>query len=260
MKPHHLVAGLPGAPPLVLSNSLGTTLELWDRNVPALVEHFRVIRYDHRGHGRSPAPPGPYDVEQLALDVLELLDELEIERTSFCGLSLGGAIGLWLGVNAAERLDALVVACSAARFGEPAGWLTRASAVREHGMRAISEGVVERWFTPSLRGSDPELVDRFRRRLEATRPEGYARCCEAIARWDFRDRLDEVRVPTLVLVAAEDQAAPPEQGRAIAEGVPGAALAFVEEAAHLANVERPAEFSALALEHFGAAARTGRPS
>ena len=237
MKPHHLVAGLPGAPPLVLSNSLGTTLELWDRNVPALVEHFRVIRYDHRGHGRSPAPPGPYDVEQLALDVLELLDELEIERTSFCGLSLGGAIGLWLGVNAAERLDALVVACSAARFGEPAGW-----------------------FTPSLRGSDPELVDRFRRRLEATRPEGYARCCEAIARWDFRDRLDEVRVPTLVLVAAEDQAAPPEEGRAIAEGVPGAALAFVEEAAHLANVERPAEFSALALEHLGAAARTGRPS
>jgi 3-oxoadipate enol-lactonase len=260
MKLHHRLDGPHGAPALVLSNSLGTTLELWDPNVPPLAAHFRVIRYDHRGHGRSEPPTEPFEVEQLALDVVELLDELGIERASFCGTSIGGAIGLWLGANAAERLDRLVVACTAARFGEPAGWLERARTVREHGLATISERVVDRWFTPSLRARDPELVERFRRMLEATPPEAYARCCEAIARWDFRERLEEVRVPTLVVAAAEDPATPLEEGRAIADGVPGAELAVLAQAAHLANVERPVEFSALALEHLGVAAHTGRPS
>jgi 3-oxoadipate enol-lactonase len=260
MKPHHLVEGLPSAPALVLSNSLGTTLELWDLNVLALAEHFRVIRYDHRGHGRSPSPAGPYDVEQLALDVLELLDELQVERASFCGISLGGAVGLWLGANAADRLDRLVVACSSARFGEPAGWLERARTVREHGLRAISQAVVARWFTPEFERELPALVARFRRKLEAMPPEGYASCCDAIARWDFRDRLGEVRVPTLVVTAMEDPATPPAEGRAIAEGVPGAELVVIEDAAHLANVARPVEFSALVIEHLRTATQTGRPS
>jgi 3-oxoadipate enol-lactonase len=260
MKPHHLLEGLPSAPALVLSNSLGTRLELWDTNVLALAERFRVIRYDHRGHGRSPAPPGPYDVEHLALDVLELLDDLEIERASFCGISLGGAIGLWLGANAPDRLDRLVVVCSAARFGEPAGWLERARTVREHGLPSISEAVLARWFTPRFEREMPELVDRFRRMLEATPREGYASCCEAIARWDFRERLEEVRVPTLVVAAADDPATPPADARAIADGIPGAVLAVVEDAAHLVNVERPTQFSALALEHLSIAAQTGRPS
>ena len=260
MKLHYRLDGPPGAPALVLSNSLGTTLELWNANVPALAEHFCVIRYDHRGHGHSPPPPGPYEVEDLALDVLELLDELEIERASFCGISLGGAIGLWLGANAADRLDRVVVACSAARFGDPAGWLERARTVRAQGLTAISETVLDRWFTPSLRRSDPELADRFRRMLEATPPEGYARCCEAIARWDFRGRLERVRVRTLVVAAEEDPATPAAEGRAIADRVPGAQLALIADAAHLANVERPAEFSTLALDHLGVPAHTGRPT
>jgi 3-oxoadipate enol-lactonase len=260
VKLHHRLDGPRSAPALVLSNSLGTTLELWDANVPALAEHFRVVRYDHRGHGHSRPPEAPYEVERLALDVIELLDELEIERACFCGISVGGAIGLWLGANAADRLDRLVVACTAPRFGDPAGWLERARTVREHGLPAISQTVVDRWFTPGLRRRDPGLVDRFRRMLEATPPEGYATCCEAIARWDFRERLEEIRVPTLVVAAADDPATPPAEGRAIADGVPGAVLAVILKAAHLANVERPAEFSTLALEHLGVAAHTGRAS
>lgn len=260
MKLYHRLEGAPGAPVLVLSNSLGTTLELWDTNLEALTAHLRVLRYDQRGHGRSPVPRAPYDVGDLGRDVLQLLDEIEIGRASFCGLSLGGAIGLWLGANAHDRFDRLVVACTAARFGSPAGWLARARTVRDRGLRAISGLVLERWFTPTLRHNEPELVRRFRRMLETTAPEGYASCCEAIARWDFGERLEGVRVPTLVIAAADDPATPPAEGRAIADRISGAELAVIENAAHLANVERPPEFSTLVLAHLGLTVHAGRPT
>jgi 3-oxoadipate enol-lactonase len=236
---------------LVLSSSLGTTLELWDVNVGTLGERFRLLRYDHRGHGGSPLQKGPYTVDMLAGDVLELLDEHGFERVSFCGLSLGGAVGLWLGAFASERIDRLVVACSSARFGPPQGWLERAVTVRSEGVSAISETGIGRWFTTDFARREPDLVDHYRKMLEATPPEGYAGCCEAIAAWDFRKNLVQVRVPTLVISASDDPSTPVEHGRLIAESVPGAELALVDDAAHLANVAQPAEFARLVLRHLG---------
>jgi 3-oxoadipate enol-lactonase len=252
VKLYHRFDGPSDAPVLVLSSSLGTTLELWDVNVGALAERFRVLRYDHRGHGRSPLQRGSYTVDELASDVLELLDEHDLERVAFCGLSLGGAVGLWLGAFAAERIDRLVIACSSAQFGPPENWLERAGTVRSDGVSAISDSVIRRWFTADLARREPDLVHRFRGMLEATPSEGYAGYCEAIAAWDFRRNLGEVRVPTLVIAGSDDPSTPPEHGRLIAEGVPDARLEIVEDAAHLVNVAQPAEFSRLVLHHLGA--------
>lgn len=246
---HHRLDGSEDAPVLALGNSLGTTLELWDANVPAFAERFRVLRFDARGHGRSPVPAGPYRVDDLGTDVLDLLDALSVERVHFCGISLGGAVGLWLAAAAPERLERLVVACSAARFGPSEGWLERARLVREKGVSAVSEVVVGRWFTPELAREHPEVVEGFRQMLESTPVDGYTACCEAVASWDFRERLSEVRVPALVIAASEDQSAPPDWGRAVADGVAGARFELLEGAAHLANVERPEEFCRLVLEH-----------
>jgi 3-oxoadipate enol-lactonase len=246
---HHRFQGPENAPVLVLASSLGTTLELWDANVDSFAAHFRVLRYDHRGHGRSPVPPGPYEVADLADDVLGLLDAHELGSVSWCGISLGGAVGLWLAANAPERLDRLVVACSSARFGPAEGWIERARIVRESGLDAISDAVVERWFTPRLRRDEPGLAERFRAMLEETPREGYAACCEAIAGWDLRDRLGQIRVPTLVVVAEDDPATPPEHGRLLAEGIPGAELATISGAAHLANVEQPEKLSQLVIRY-----------
>jgi 3-oxoadipate enol-lactonase len=236
MKLHHRIEGPEDAPVLVLGNSLGTTLELWDSNLLAFTERLRVLRFDARGHGRSPVPPGPYRVDDLGRDVLDLLDALSLERVQFCGISLGGAVGLWLGASAPERVERLVAACSSAKFGPSESWLERARLVREQGVSAISEVVVGRWFTTELAREQPEVADRFRRMLEATPVDGYAASCEAVAAWDFHDRLGEVRVPTLVIAATEDESAPPASGRAIAAGVPGARFELLEDAAHLANV------------------------
>ena len=253
MRVNHRFDGPSDAPVLVLSSSLGTTLELWDANVDALGERFRVLRYDHRGHGGSPLQKGHYTVDVLAADVLELLDEHGLERVAFCGLSLGGAVGLWLGAFASERIDRLVVACSSAQFGPPEGWLERAAIVRSEGVPAISDTVVGRWFTPDFARREPDVVDRFRGMLEQTPPEGYAGYCDAIAAWDFRKNLGEVSVPTLVISASEDPSTPVEHGRLIAEHVPGAEFAVVDDAAHLVNVAKPEEFARLVLRkrHLG---------
>ncbi len=234
---------------LVLSSSLGTTLELWDANVAAFAQRFQVLRYDHRGHGGSPVPDGPYEVSDLAGDALDLLDQVGVERVFWCGLSLGGAVGLWLAANAPERLDRLVVVSSSARFGPEDVWRRRARLVREGGVSSISDAVLERWFTPSYRKTEPEVVLRFREMLESTPREGYAACCEAIATWDFREQLARVAVPTLVVTAEEDPATPPAHGRLLAEGIPSASLRVIPGAAHLVNVERPHELSGLVLRH-----------
>ena len=246
MRLRHRLDGPDDAPVLVLANSLGTTLELWDGNVDAWKSSLRVLRYDARGHGGSDVPRGPYTVEQLGRDVLGLLDGLGIERASFCGTSLGGATGLWLAANAPERIERLVVACSSARFGEPAGWHERAERVRAGGVEAIADVVVSRWFTHD---APRELVDAYRAMLVSTPPDGYAATCEAVGAWDFRDRLAEVRADTLVIAAAEDRAAPLEYSELIADRVPSSRLVVLERAAHLANVERADAFSELVVEH-----------
>ncbi len=239
----HRLEGPDDAPVLVLSSSLGTAFELWDGLVPELASRLRVLRYDHRGHGRSEVPSGPYTVAELAADVLELLDRLELDRVSFCGLSLGGAVGMWIASRAPERVDRLVLCCTSACFGPPEAWAERARTVRTRGLEAIADATMERWFTPPFRERRPEVAARYRQMLVATPPEGYAGCCEAIGAWDFRPELGSIAVPTLVVAAAEDPSTPPEHAELIADSISGARLVVLEDAAHLANVEQPEAFA-----------------
>jgi 3-oxoadipate enol-lactonase len=231
---YHRVDGPVDAPPLVLSSSLGTTHALWDTQVPALAEQFRLVRYDRRGHGRSPVPAGPYSLEDLGADVLELLDELGLERVSFCGLSLGGMVGMWLAVNTPERIDRLVLCCTAAALPPPEHWHTRAAIVRRDGMAAVADSVLARWFPHDVPES---LVDRYRRQLLATPTEGYAGCCEALAGVDLVGRLAEIRAPTLVLTGEADTVAPPARGDELAAGIPLAAHVTLPDTGHLAFTE-----------------------
>jgi len=243
-KLHHRFDGPEDAPVLVLSNSLGTTLELWDPQVHLLAGPFRLLRYDQLGHGRSEVPPGPYTVERLGRELLALLDELGIERFSFCGLSLGGAVGMWLGANSARRLDRLVLAGTSPRFGTPEQWAERAATVRAEGLEPLVDATMGRWFTPAFADVAP-----FRETFLATPPEGYAACCDALCEWDFREELGSVSVPTLVLVGSEDPATPPDQAGLIADRIPGARLEEIPGAAHLLNVEQPEAFDRAVLSH-----------
>jgi 3-oxoadipate enol-lactonase len=250
--PHRRLEGPEDAPVVVLSNSLGATVEMWEPQVPALTQRFRVLRYDHRGHGRSAVPPGPYTIGDLAGDVLELLDSLHLDRVSFCGLSMGGMVGMWMAAERPARIDRLALSCTSAHLPPPELWVERAATARGGGMDALADGAMERWFTPAFRGSQPETVARIREQVATTPAEGYAACCEAIRDWDFRDRLGEIEAPTLVIAAAHDPSTPPERGRAIAAAIPNARLVLIEEAAHLANIERPDVFTEALLEHLTA--------
>jgi 3-oxoadipate enol-lactonase len=240
---HHRLDGPDDAPVLVLSNSIGTTLELWDAQVPAFAGSFRVLRYDQLGHGRSDVPPGPYTVEILARELLGLLDELGVDRFSFCGLSLGGTVGMWLGANAGDRIDRLVLAGTSPHW-PPEMWIERAKLVRAEGLEPIADATMGRWFTPAFDGTAA-----FREVFASTPAEGYAACCDALRDWDFRADLGSVSVPTRVLVGADDPATPPETAQLIADGIPGAGLTVIPNAAHLLNVEQPAEFDAAVLAH-----------
>lgn len=246
---HHRLDGPDDAPTLMLSNSLGTALGMWDDQLPALSHKFRVLRYDQRGHGRSPAPPGPYTIAELAGDALELLDRLGLERVSFCGVSLGGMTGLWLAINAPDRIDSLGLCCTSAHLPPPEKWTRRAAAVRSQGMEAVADEVLEGWFTPALAERRPQVMERARRTLLDTPAEGYAGCCEAIVTHDLRGELGSIRAPTLVVAAEEDPATPPEHGRLIAEAIDGTRLVVLERARHLASVERPEAFTRELIRH-----------
>jgi 3-oxoadipate enol-lactonase len=246
MKVNYRVDGPEGAPVLVLSNSLGTDLELWSRNIEHWLGSFRVVRYDVRGHGDSAVSDEPFGIDDLGRDVVELLDELAVARASFCGLSLGGAIGQWLAAAEPSRIDRLVLACTTARFGEPEHWLERARKVRVEGLGPIADSVLDRWFTPELSESD---VAGFRDMLLATPAEGYAGACEALSRWDFRERVREIEAPTLVIVGGDDPVTAPSDVELLVAGIPDARLVVLDGAAHLANVERPDAFAAAVSEH-----------
>jgi 3-oxoadipate enol-lactonase len=224
-------------PVLALPSSLGTTTELWDPNVGYWSDAFRLLRYNQRGRT---------SIDELGRDLLELVDELGADRVSVCGLSLGGATAMWVAANAPERIDRLVLACTSARFSDPEPWLERAELVRERGLEPIANSIVARWFTPAER---PEVVARFRKLLVETPPEAYAACCEALAAWDFRDRLGMIQAPTLVIAAAEDPSTPPDHAEQLARGIPDAKLVVLPGAAHLANVEQAEAFSKLVTEH-----------
>jgi 3-oxoadipate enol-lactonase len=239
---HYRLDGAAGAPVLVLSNSLGATLAMWDPQLPELAKKFRVLRYDTRGHGLSAQPAAPCTLDMLGGDVVRLLDALRIERAHFCGLSLGGLTGLWLGIHAAERLNRLVVCNTAAKVGTLEAWNTRMDALRSGGMGAVTPGLLERWFTASFREKQPEIVESIRQMLLQAPVEGYLACCAAVRDADLREQVSGVKVPTLVISGASDPVAAPADGRYLAAKIPGAR--YVElAAAHLSNVEAPAQFN-----------------
>jgi 3-oxoadipate enol-lactonase len=250
--PHHIVTGPEDAPALVLSNSIGSSLAMWDPQAAALAERFRLIRYDTRGHGESPVPPGPYELADLGGDVLELLDHLGIERAHLAGLSLGGMTGMWLGTHAPERLGRLVLLCTSAKLGPPEMWADRARTVREQGTGAVAEGGVGRWLTEGFRAQHPDTTERLQAMIASQPDEGYAACCGVIERMDQVADLPAITAPTLVIAGAQDPATPPEHAERIVAGIPGARLEVLDPAAHLANVEQPEAVTRLILEHLEA--------
>ena len=230
------------APVLVFSNSLGTDLAMWDPQVAALGSRFRIVRYDNRGHGASTPTPGEYNIELLANDALAVLDHLGIERVSFCGISMGGAVGMWLALHVPKRVHKLALCCTAAQLGTADVWNARIDTVRKNGMQAVAEAALQRWFTLAFHQREPATVDRIRKMLLATSPEGYASCCAAVRDVDFRDAVSRVHAPTLVISGAKDASIPPAYGRFLAERIGGAK--FVElDAAHLANIEAAPRFT-----------------
>jgi 3-oxoadipate enol-lactonase len=242
---HYKLDGPEDAPVLVLSNSLGTDLHMWDAQIAAFTEQFRVLRFDTRGHGQSLVTPGPYSIEQLGHDVLALLDALHIERAHFCGLSMGGLVGQWLGINAGERLNKLIVCNTAAKIGDPTVWNPRIETVLRDGsaaMVALRDASIARWFTPDFAEANPAAAKKITDMLAATSPEGYAANCAAVRDADFRDQLSSIKVPLLVIAGTEDAVTPPSGGHFIQQHVPGAEYAEFY-AAHLSNVQAGAAFS-----------------
>jgi 3-oxoadipate enol-lactonase len=246
---HYTLDGKANAPVLLLSHSLGAHLGMWDPQVEALGRRFHVLRYDHPGHGGSeprPGPATPATIEDFGADALALLDELDLEKVSFCGLSLGGMTGLWLGARSPGRLQRMVICSAAARIEDPTLLRGRIAAIRRDGLEAISDSVLAGWFTPGFRSGQPGRVAWARRMLLATQPEAYASTAETVCALDLRGELPRIAVPVLVLYGAEDTATPPAWNRAVQETITGA-VARRLAAAHLANVEDPGAFSAAVL-------------
>lgn len=236
---HHVIDGPDDAPALLLGPSLGTSTEMWKRNIGPLSERFRVIRYDHRGEGRSPEPPGPYEIADLGGDVVALMDGLGISRAHVGGVSLGGMIAMWMAAHAPDRVDRIVPMFTSAHMPD-ADWAGRAAAVREaNSIEPIADGVIQNWLTPDYAAGHPDDRAWLRGLLTASPPEGYACCCEAIERMDQRDDLPRITAPTLVLSGSDDPSTPPEHQRLIADLVPGARLEVISGAAHIANVQHP---------------------
>jgi len=245
----HRVDGPDDGPPVLLAPSLGTTWEMWDDLAAVLAERWRVVRLDTRGHGRSPVPPGPYTVDELADDVLALADSLGLGRFAFVGLSLGGAIGQALAVSSGDRLTSAVLCCTMSRFGEPAGWHERAASVRASGVKVLAEPTRGRWFTDGFRERCPERVEEMIDMLTSAPVEGYASCCEALAAFDATNDLQRIDVPVRVVAGAEDPVAPPSAAQEMAAAIPGADVVVVDYASHMAPIEQPEAFRAAVIEH-----------
>ncbi|MGH9101806.1 MAG: alpha/beta fold hydrolase, partial [Acidimicrobiales bacterium] len=237
---HYRMDGPPAGPVVVLAGSLGTTLEMWEPQAGRLSSLARVLRYDHRGHGGSSAPPGPYAIADLGQDLVDLLDALDVPRAAVCGLSLGGMVGMWVAAHHPDRAASLVLACTDAELGPPAPWLERAAAVRNRGTASLGPGLVERWFPAS--GRDPAVTTPVVAMLEGCDDDGYASCCEAIAGMDLRPDLAEVGCPVLVVGGSEDPVVPPKRAVALAAAL-RAGLLVLPGASHLANLSQPDRFT-----------------
>jgi 3-oxoadipate enol-lactonase len=241
------VDGPPDGPALLLINSIGSTRELWARQMPGFTGMYRVIRYDTRGHGRSSVPRGDYTIEQLGRDALAVLDDAHAASAHACGISLGGLTAQWLGVNAAARVNSLVLANTAARIGTVVSWAERIALVREKGMSAVADLTIPRWFSPAFQERDPDTVHAFRTMIQGCPPEGYLGCCAALRDADLREQIAAIRCPTLLIASTEDAATPQEGLAFIRDRVAGAQMVTVASR-HLSNVECAEEFTAAVLD------------
>lgn len=247
---NYLLEGPAGAPVLVLSNSLGTDLHMWDAQIEAFTQHFQVLRYDTRGHGASLVSDGPYSIEQNGRDVLALLDALGIAKAHFCGLSMGGLIGQWLGINAPERIERLVLCNTAAKIGTPEVWNPRIEMVLAEGeqaMRGLRDASISRWFTADFAEAEPGKVEPIVGMLAQTSPEGYAANCAAVRDADYREQLGSITAPTLIVCGSDDPVTTVEDGRFMQARIAGAELVAFH-AAHLSNVQAGDEFSQRVLD------------
>src|ERR1700751_4358519 len=231
------VEGREGGPTLMLSNSLGCTLQMWEPQMKAFTQLFRVIRYDRRGHGKAGVPPGPYSMERFGRDVLAILDDLNIDKVHWCGLSMGGMVGQWLAANAPERLGKLVLANTACYYPDPTNWLNRIKAVKEGGIAAVADTVIAGWLTQDFREREPETAARMKAMLLGNPGQGYLACCEALSTLDQRALLPRIKSPTLVIAGKQDMATPVSAGEMIRSGIPGASMTLLD-AAHISNVEQ----------------------
>ena len=252
------VEGPENAPVLMISNSLGSNLHMWDDQIPALSKHFRVVRYDSRGHGLSAAPAGPYSLEQLGKDALSILDTLGVKKAHWMGLSKGGAVGQWLLLNAPDRIERAVLANTAAQFGTADTWNDRLRTLRELGLQGMVDAVIDRWFTKEFQDKAPEAIARIKAAFEKTPADGYAACMAALRDIDLRDAIRNIRNQVLVIIGKNDPATPPEAGKAIAAAIPGARLVELD-AAHLSNIEAADEFNKAVIDFLTAPAKPARP-
>jgi 3-oxoadipate enol-lactonase len=244
---HVELSGPDRAPVLMLSNSLGTTLHMWDDQVRPFTEHFRLIRYDRRGHGRSGVPEGPYSMEMLGRDALAILDALNVKRANWCGLSMGGMVGMWLGANAPERFNRMVYSNTTSHYEDKTPWIDRIKLVSEQGLAPLVDVTLERWFTKDFRDRAPKTVHRVREMFLSTAPKGYVACCEAIRDMDLRPGLGKIKVPVLVIAGRADPATTLAMGEALHEAIPGSKLAVLE-AAHIANIEQSQKYTDTVLD------------
>jgi 3-oxoadipate enol-lactonase len=236
------VEGPERTPVLMLCNSLGTDLHMWDDQVKAITERFRLVRYDRRGHGKSEAPKGPYNMEMLGRDALAVMDAMGVGKVNWCGLSMGGMVGMWLGANAPQRIERLVLSNTSAYMADKQIWGERIKTVRAGGLEAIADGTMERWFTKGFRERAPQAIARMKEMMLKTPVEGYIGCGEAVRDMDHREIIRKITAPTLVIAGRHDPATTVEAGEFLRDRIPGAKLAVLE-AAHIANVEQPQAYT-----------------
>lgn len=252
IKINYQLDGGESAPVVVLSHSLGVNLTMWAGQAPAFAKKFRVLSYDTRGHGSTEISSAPYAIETLARDVIGLLDSLEIERAHFCGLSMGGVIGMWLGIHAPGRIERLVLCNTGPKIGTTETWNARIAQIREGGMASIAATQIARWFTPEFAARAPHAVEPILELLRKCSPEGYIGCCAAIRDCDLREEIQKIHNPTLIVNGARDPVSTPADAQFMTERIPGAKRVELE-ASHLSNIEAPAAFNDAVLQFLSAA-------
>jgi 3-oxoadipate enol-lactonase len=230
--------GRADAPVLMMCNSLGTDLHMWDPQAPAFAREFRLVRYDRRGHGKSGVPKGPYTMEQLGRDALAVMDALGLAKVSWCGLSMGGMVGQWLGANAPGRINRLILSNTHSYYPDKAMWDDRIRMAQQKGIAGMVDATMERWFTKEFRERAPDRIAVMRDMFLKTQLDGFLGCCHAVRNMDLRDTHARIAAPTLVIVGAKDPATPPAAGEAIQQAIKGARLASID-AAHISNFEQP---------------------